>query len=136
MKIEEAMKALRQGKEVLIITKTMIDEHTALSEFLNADDYEIIEPDAPEEPAPELTPVEDETVPETRPKKKGPLAPVDHGKIVALYKANRTPVWIADDMGCSLQTVINHLKKEGIYKNEVERLRRHHDRYCIDHVIS
>ena len=112
MKIEDAMKAIRQGKGVWIITRSLVDEYTALSEFLNADDYEVVEP------APELIPAEDETVPETKAEKKGPLAPVDHGKIVALYKANRTPVWIADDMGCSLQTVINHLKKEGIYRNE------------------
>lgn len=43
---------------------------------------------------------------------------IDHDKIVALYKANppRTVTWIADDIGCSIQTIINHLKKEGIYK--------------------
>lgn len=113
MKIEDAMKAIRQGKEVWIITRSLIDEHTALSEFLNADDYEVIEPEpeAPEKEEP--APTEEEP-----PKKKKFPAPVDHGKIVALYKANRTPVWIADDMGCSLQTVINHLKKEGIYRNE------------------
>ena len=44
---------------------------------------------------------------------------VDHGRIVALYTANRTPRWtvaeIADDVKCSPQTVINHLTKEGIY---------------------
>ena len=42
--------------------------------------------------------------------------PVDHGKIVACYKGGRTPAWIADDMKISPQTVINHLKQEGIYK--------------------
>lgn len=108
---EGAAKDVRTGKEVWIITRTLVDEHTSLAEFLNADDYEVIEPEAeePEEPAP---------TEEEPPKKKKFPAPVDHGKIVALYKANRTPVWIADDMGCSLQTVINHLKKEGIYRNE------------------
>ena len=45
---------------------------------------------------------------------------IDHGRIVALYKANppRTVKWIAEDMGITQQTVINHLKKEGIYKKE------------------
>ena len=44
----------------------------------------------------------------------------DHDRIVALYTANppRSVKWIADDMGITPQTVINHLKKEGIYKNE------------------
>ena len=114
MKIEDAMKAIRQGKEVWIITRSLIDEHTALSEFLNADDYEVVEPET-EEPAPELTPVEDETMPETKPKKP---ESIDHGKICALYKAGWACTKIADEMRCTTQTVINHLKKEGIYKNE------------------
>lgn len=43
---------------------------------------------------------------------------VDHGKIVALYTATppRSVSWIADEIGCSQQTVINHLQREGIYK--------------------
>ena len=45
---------------------------------------------------------------------------IDHGRIVALYTADppRSLKWIAEDIGCSVQTVINHLTKEGIYKNE------------------
>ena len=41
----------------------------------------------------------------------------DHGRIVALYTANppRSIKWIADDMGITQQTVINHLKKDGLY---------------------
>ena len=62
-----------------------------------------------EEPEPEEEPEEE---PATSKKK------VDHGRIVALYTA-RDP-WsikdIADDVGCSTQTVINHLTKEGIYE--------------------
>ena len=55
------------------------------------------------------------------PEKKQAAAPtrqVDHGRIVALYTANppRSIKWIADDCKCSEQTVINHLKKEGLYK--------------------
>lgn len=42
----------------------------------------------------------------------------DHARIVALYTANppRSIEWIAEDLGCSEKTVINHLIKEGIYK--------------------
>jgi hypothetical protein len=42
---------------------------------------------------------------------------------VALYTANppRSIEWIADDCKCSQQTVINHLKQEGIYKTLQER---------------
>ena len=48
---------------------------------------------------------------------------VDHGRIVALYTANppRSIKWIADDCKCSEQTVINHLKKEGLYKTLQEQ---------------
>lgn len=57
----------------------------------------------------------------SEPKKKGGvMKPADHGRIVALYTANppRSVKWIADDMKISQQTVINHLKKEGIYDPE------------------
>ena len=56
-----------------------------------------------------------EEEPEQEPKEK---KKVDHGRIVPLYKANppRSVAWIADDVGCSTQTVINHLIKEGIYE--------------------
>ena len=57
---------------------------------------------------------------EAKPKENPAKKVIDHGKIVALYTANppRTVSWIADEIGCSVQTVINHLKKEGIYKGE------------------
>lgn len=60
-----------------------------------------------------------EEVPEPK-KKGGVMKPADHGRIVALYTANppRSVKWIADDMKISQQTVINHLKKEGIYDPE------------------
>lgn len=37
---------------------------------------------------------------------------IDHGRIVALSKAGRSIKWIADDIGCSEQTVRNHLAME------------------------
>ena len=63
-----------------------------------------------EEPKPE-----EEPEPEEKQKEK---KKVDHDRIVALYRANppRSVAWIADDVGCSAQTVINHLTKEGIYE--------------------
>ena len=62
--------------------------------------------------------------PEQKAKKTSdPKKKVDHGRIVALYTANppRSIEWIADDCRCSQQTVINHLKQEGIYKTLQER---------------
>lgn len=63
---------------------------------------------------------QEEPEPEPEEQKPEPVKKerVDHGRIVALYTA-RDP-WsikdIADDVGCCEQTVINHLKKEGLYK--------------------
>lgn len=70
---------------------------------------------------------DDEADPEEKPKKTekrgGVMKQADHGTIVALYTANpaRSVKWIADDQGVSQQTVINHLKKEGIYDPEREK---------------
>lgn len=53
-------------------------------------------------------------------KPKGWARKIDHGRIVALYTADppRSVPWIANDMGISEQTVINHLKKDGLWKPE------------------
>lgn len=64
------------------------------------------------EPEPEPKP--EQPKPKEEPKKKTKI--IDHGKIVACYKGGRSVAWIADDMGISWQTVVNHLEKEGIYK--------------------
>ena len=40
----------------------------------------------------------------------------DRGKIVALYKAGWNASKIADEMGCTIQTAINILTKEGVYE--------------------
>ena len=87
--------------------------------------------DPEEEAAPETVPEEQqaeaeqqEEEPEQKVKKNSvPKKKVDHGRIVALYTANppRSIEWIAEDCRCSQQTVINHLKQEGIYKTLQER---------------
>ena len=42
---------------------------------------------------------------------------VDHGKIIALHKAGWLPSKIAQEVGCSMQTVLNHINSE---KNDAE----------------
>lgn len=37
---------------------------------------------------------------------------IDHGKIMALHRAKWTATKIAEEVGCSVQTVINHIKQE------------------------
>ena len=45
-------------------------------------------------------------------KKAGGVKPLDHGKIIALHKAGWSQAKIADEMGCSVQSVANHIAKE------------------------
>ena len=98
-------------------------------------------PDPEEDEAPDPVPEEPEAqtkqqdeepaTPEAEPeqqagaaeKETGKRKKVDHGRIVALYTANppRSIEWIADDCRCSQQTVINHLKKAGLYKTLQEQ---------------
>lgn len=64
-----------------------------------------------------------EEIQAVKPQKKSggvPKSKIDHGRIVALYTARppRSVSWIADDLGCAVQTVINHLKAEGIYRGK------------------
>lgn len=44
--------------------------------------------------------------------KKSKKKPLDDGKMLALRKAGWTYEKIADEMGCSPQTVINHIKEK------------------------
>lgn len=74
--------------------------------------------------SPEADPEQQAEEPEQKAKKtSAPKKKVDHGRIVALYTANppRSIEWIADDCRCSQQTVINHLKKAGLYKTLQEQ---------------
>lgn len=60
----------------------------------------------------------DQEEPNKEEKTRGYTKNVDHARIVALYTANppRSIKWIADDMGISEKTVINHLKRDGLYE--------------------
>ena len=98
--MSDAMKkATQEGGGIFMIVPVTLD--TTVRQFQEAEGFVI----------PEM---------EAKPKENPAKKVIDHGKIVALYTANppRTVSWIADEIGCSVQTVINHLKKEGIYKGE------------------
>lgn len=82
------------------------------------------EQQAEEQATPDADPEQQAEETEQKVKKtSAPKKKVDHGRIVALYTANppRSIEWIADDCRCSQQTVINHLKKEGLYKTLQEQ---------------
>lgn len=97
-----------------------------------ADPEEDAAPDTAEEPEAQQEQQEEEPAsPEADPEQQAGTAvkatskkgKVDHGRIIALYTANppRSIEWIADDCKCSQQTVINHLKKAGLYKTLQEQ---------------
>lgn len=88
-------------------TLTEEQEEALDSYVINADDDESLKdalpPDEPDKYS-------------AKKKKKGGKAGVhvDHGRIIALYRGGRSIKWIADDCGCSQQSVYNHLKMEGL----------------------
>lgn len=69
----------------------------------------------------EPEPVPEEKKPEQKPEPKKPKAQekkpkkaLDVGKMVACYKAVWSMAKIADELGCTSQTVANNLKKAGV----------------------
>lgn len=60
--------------------------------------------------------------PETEPQKKPNRKPrVDVGKLLALHDAKWTEQAIADELGCSVQTVQRHIVQAGKNNEDVER---------------
>ena len=109
----DAVKRVINGHRVYIMFE--IDPQTTIEDLGFADGFLIEE----EEPQPEHKPepkeykakIEPKTKPKTEPKKSGP-AGIDHGKLIALHKAGWSIEKIADELGCSSQTVLNHIKQE------------------------
>ena len=101
--MEDAIeRAMHEADDVYMIMR--VNPATSLDELYRSDGFYLLEDEEEAAPKPEV---------------KAPSGKIiDHGRICALYTANppRSVQWIADDMKISVQTVINHLKKEGIYK--------------------
>ncbi|MBR2842502.1 MAG: helix-turn-helix domain-containing protein [Lachnospiraceae bacterium] len=111
--LREAVEACVEDEPVYMIIK--MDTELSVMDLYGADGYVVMQ----EEPEPEPVP---EPKPAKQPKQKKQIwepkqdpVRIDHGKIVALYKAKWSIKKISDEIGCSQQTVINHLKKEGVY---------------------
>ena len=101
----DAVKRVINGHRVYIMFE--IDPQTTIEDLGFADGFLIEE----EDPQPEAKP-EPEHKPKTESKKKGGPAGIDHGKLIALHKAGWSTAKIADELGCSSQTVLNHIKQE------------------------
>ena len=63
----------------------------------------------------EPTPSKDK--PKAAPKKRKPF---DTGKMKACLNAGRSVAWIAEEMGCSVATIYDHMKKEGLAVGKVK----------------
>lgn len=120
IKNEEVLNEIIEGNAVYMLTK--LREDTLLEEIIEAEAFVKLEheetPEEPEQNDDDAEAVQEEK--SEKGKKKVETMErsnaVDHGKIVACYRAGRSIAWIADEVGCTYQTVVNHLKKEGIYK--------------------
>ena len=111
--LREAIDAVIEEETVYMLVR--MEQDTMVSDLYGADGYVIMQEEPEPEPEPEPKPAK-----QTKQKKqiwepKQDPVRIDHGKIVALYKAQWSIKKISDEIGRSQQTVINHLKKEGVY---------------------
>lgn len=118
--LEEAINRMLKGEKICLLK--VIDEGCTIRELNGADGFVKIDKVEAEKPGePKLTMIEEveadksETEPEKRTEKKPGKstgrARLDIGKITALYNAGWAIAKIADEMGCSDQTVRNYLNK-------------------------
>lgn len=101
---------MEQTPNSTIYMITKINSSTTLGELVGADGYMTVtprEPAQPVDPKPEAKPE-----PEKKAEAKKAAPKIDHGKIMALHKAGWTATKIADEVGCSVQTVINHVNRD------------------------
>ena len=105
----EVVPAVMEHKQTFMMIE--INEYTSLGELRDADGFMTVEKKEDPKPEPKK--------PKAKPK-PAPKPGIDHGKIVALYKAGWKIPQIADELGCSQQTVYNHLAKEAQEESEDE----------------
>lgn len=119
VKMLEAVNLVMTGQEVYMLQR--ITSNTTIEALNGAKGFVLKTAEAPVKKAAQKE--KNETPQKEKPQADEANKAIDHGKIVALYTATppRPVTWIADEMGCSAQTVINHLKKEGVYKAKGER---------------
>ena len=91
--------------EVRAIVKFVLEEERRLDAEEKNEAKETAEVTAEEKEKPSAP---EQKKPGPKPKKP----PLDHGKIIACWKAGRSVAWIADEMGCSEQAVRNHIAQE------------------------
>ena len=122
---QQAVNVMMDGGTVFMMTE--LTEATPIGRVEQAEAFVMIADDEEEDPeddqAPEVRhetistePEEEAEEPTSEEPSDKDSSKVDHGKICALYKAGWKTSSIAVDVECSLPTVTNHLKKEGIWR--------------------
>lgn len=101
--LNEAITHIKEDRRAFMLVE--IISETTVGDLLDADGFMYLAPADPE-------PKKPAQAPKTTVKKAAPKPGIDHGKIMALHKAGWSTAAIADEMGCSSQTVLNHLAKE------------------------
>ena len=95
-----ALERIKDGSDKVCMI-VPVSKDTTIEELMQAKGFALAEIRQDPEPKPEPKPKQD------KPKKT-----IDHGKIIALHKAGWSASKIAPEVGCSLQTVINHINAE------------------------
>ena len=113
----EAVQACADDEPVYLLVKMKID--MMVSDLCEAAAYAIDTDMANDKHFQEILDSVDEQKQLPEKKKPKPIVKpkeqkLDHGKIVALAKAGWSQAKIAGEMGCSIQAVSWHLKKEGL----------------------
>lgn len=117
--LREAIDAVIEEETVYMLVR--MEQDTSVIDLYGAAGYVVMQEEPEPEPVPEPKPAKQpKQKKQPKPEKQvwGPKQDpvrIDHGKIVALYTAKWSIKKISDEIGCSQQTVINHLKKEGVY---------------------
>lgn len=102
--VADAIQYAMNGQQTFILVE--ITEDTTVGELNNAHGFMTNAPadETEAKPKPKTAPAKPKAAP------KAPA--LDHGKIMALHKAGWGNAKIADEMGCSVQTIINHIQRD------------------------
>ena len=109
--MKEAVDAVFNEEEAFMLIR--LDKYLTVEDLAQADAFvmKVTDQDTRFE---EILDSVDEQKPMPSKKKAKQEPKLDHGKIVALAKAGWSQAKIAGEMGCSIQAVSWHLKKEGL----------------------
>lgn len=99
-----AIVRLKEGSEKIVMLVPVTKE-TPLDEFIRAKGFALLEYGRPDK----TEKTEQTEKPKTE--RKRPKQ-IDTGKILALHKAGWSSTKIANEIGCSPQTVLNHIERQ------------------------